>query len=179
MDFGFRCFGADDRVSRLQRTPARYYPKVLRALGAEIGQDVTFRSGLAFDNVDKGLAGLNIGERAYIGPGVFFDLAASITMEPEAVLAPKVVLITHGDVGERMLGKLIKRKEGPIVLKKGCWVGTGALIMPGVTVGECAVVGAGAVVTGDVPDYTVVAGVPARSLRKITDRNEVLDGNSQ
>ncbi|HBF38394.1 MAG TPA: hypothetical protein DDW50_13890, partial [Firmicutes bacterium] len=75
--------------------------------------------------------------------------------------------LTHGDVGDRMLATKIRRKAGPVFLKEGCWIGARAVILPGITIGVQAVVGAGAVVTDDVPDFTVVAGVPAREIRKL------------
>jgi acetyltransferase-like isoleucine patch superfamily enzyme len=50
----------------------------------------------------------------------------------------------------------------PILLKKGCYLGAGVLILPGITIGENAIVGAGAVVTHDIPANTVFAGIPAR-----------------
>ena len=54
------------------------------------------------------------------------------------------------------------------VLRSGCWIGAGAIILGGVEVGECAVVGAGAVVTTSVQPRTVVAGVPARVVKTLT-----------
>ena len=56
---------------------------------------------------------------------------------------------------------------GSVCLLDGCWLGSGAVIMPGVTIGKNAVVAANAVVTSDVPDFTVVAGVPAKIIRKL------------
>ena len=53
------------------------------------------------------------------------------------------------------------------MIKRGAWIGAGAIILPNVTIGERAVVGAGAVVTKDVPPYTVVAGVPAKEIKKL------------
>jgi maltose O-acetyltransferase len=55
----------------------------------------------------------------------------------------------------------------PVTLKRGCYLGAGCIILPGVTVGERAVVGAGAVVTRDVPAGKVVVGAPARAVRDI------------
>lgn len=57
------------------------------------------------------------------------------------------------------------RKEHPVVLGHDVWIGHGALIMPGVTVGTGAVVASGAVVTKDVPDYAIVAGIPAKPIK--------------
>ena len=55
----------------------------------------------------------------------------------------------------------------PIHIERGVWIGAGAIVLPGVTVGENAVIGAGSVVTHDVPANTVVAGNPAKVIRKI------------
>jgi acetyltransferase-like isoleucine patch superfamily enzyme len=165
----YRCWGEAEQVRRLASAPARYYPAILKTMGAGVGREVTFKPGLLFDNLAGGMTHLTIADRAYIGPGVFFDLASSITIGTEAVLSPQVRLLTHGDVGSRWLARWIQRREGPVVLKKGCWIGTGAIILPGVTIGEGAVIGAGAVVTSDVGDYTVMAGVPARVLRKLDE----------
>ncbi|MDE5634180.1 MAG: transferase [Muribaculaceae bacterium] len=55
----------------------------------------------------------------------------------------------------------------PVVIRRNAWIGAGAIILPGVTVGENAIVAAGAVVTKDVADNTVVAGIPAKYIRDI------------
>ena len=54
-----------------------------------------------------------------------------------------------------------------IIIKKGAWIGAGASILPGVTVGKYAIVGAGAIVTKNVPDYSVVVGTPAKVVKKL------------
>jgi acetyltransferase-like isoleucine patch superfamily enzyme len=167
VEIGYKLWGADYRVRQISRAPSRYLGTILKHLGAVVQGTVTLKGGLTLDNIELGLKGLHIEDRAYIGPGVFLDLAASISIETEAVLASQVMLLTHGDVGKRMLSKVMPRKEGPITLKAGCWIGARAVILPDITVGKGAIVGAGAVVTEDIPDYTVVAGVPARQIRKL------------
>ncbi|RYY14386.1 MAG: acyltransferase, partial [Chitinophagaceae bacterium] len=54
-----------------------------------------------------------------------------------------------------------------VVLKKGCWIGANAIILPGVTIGENSVVGAGSIVTKSIPDRVVAVGSPARVVKKI------------
>ncbi|HAI40259.1 MAG TPA: acyltransferase, partial [Maribacter sp.] len=54
------------------------------------------------------------------------------------------------------------------ILKKGCWVGANAILLPGVTIGHNSIVGAGSIVTKDVPDNVVVAGNPAKVLKVIS-----------
>jgi acetyltransferase-like isoleucine patch superfamily enzyme len=164
---GNRICGGHYQVRQITRAPARYFIAILRRLGARVNDSVTIKPGIIFDNIGSGLSGLQIEEKAYIGPGVFLDLATSISIAAEVVLSPQAMLLTHGDVGDRYLAQYIHRSEGPIVLKKGCWIGARAVILPGVTIGTGSVVGAGAIVTTDVPDFTMVVGVPAREMRKI------------
>jgi acetyltransferase-like isoleucine patch superfamily enzyme len=165
---GYKMWGNDYRIRGVQKAPARYLKTILKRLGADIDDSVTLKAGLLLDNLDLDLCQLHIGDKAYIGPGVFMDLAEPITIGPEVVVAPQVMLLTHGDVGDRMLAKIIPRKAGPVFLKEGCWIGARAVILPGITIGKQAVVGAGAVVTADVPDFSMVAGVPAREIRQLT-----------
>lgn len=65
------------------------------------------------------------------------------------------------------LQKRYPTKEASVCIRKGAYIGTGAIILPGVTVGREAVIAAGAVVTKDVPDRTMVAGVPAKRKKRI------------
>lgn len=164
---GVKLWGADFQLRQISRAPSRYLIPCLVNLGATVKDSVTIKTGIMLDNIESAINHLKIAEAAYLGPGVFLDLAAAITIEGEVVLSPQAMLLTHGDVGDRFLAQYLSRSEGPILLKKGCWIGSRAIILPGITVGTGAVVGAGAVVTADVPDFTVVVGVPAREIRKI------------
>ncbi len=117
------------------------------------------------------MRGVRIGRGSKINRTVIIDDSA-----PELVIIGKKVWVTAGvqilchqrDLSTHKKGmavmdnKLIYKN---VVIKDGAHIGIGAIIMPGVTVGEGAVVGAGAVVVNDVADYTVVAGVPAKTIR--------------
>ncbi len=90
--------------------------------------------------------------------------AGGITIEDEAMVAANVQLISNNhDLEERMI---ITCK--PVRICRRAWIGAGSTILPGVTVGENAVVGAGSIVTKDVEADTIVAGNPARVIRKIS-----------
>jgi acetyltransferase-like isoleucine patch superfamily enzyme len=113
----------------------------------------------------------NFGRFIRMGKGVFINHACSfldmggITLEDDVLIGPKANLITENhplDPADRR--SLICK---PILIKRKAWIGAGATILPGVTVGENAVVAAGAVVSKDVPDNTVVGGVPAKVIRQI------------
>ncbi|MCF8332349.1 MAG: acyltransferase, partial [Bacteroidales bacterium] len=81
-------------------------------------------------------------------------------------IAPEV-LIMDGDHHNVENHRSRTGKKKPIIIKKDAWIATRAIIMKGVTVGNGSVVAAGAVVTKDVPDKTVVAGVPAKVIKEI------------
>ncbi|HBF38395.1 MAG TPA: hypothetical protein DDW50_13895, partial [Firmicutes bacterium] len=72
---GYKMWGNDFRIRQLRKAPARYLITALQRLGADIDGGVTFKNGLSLDNIDLGLERLHIGNKAYIGPGVFMDLA--------------------------------------------------------------------------------------------------------
>jgi acetyltransferase-like isoleucine patch superfamily enzyme len=110
---------------------------------------------------------LRIGAGSWIGQAAFLHAAGGITVGSRVGVGPhvKILTSTHDEPGRDrpiMDGAL---RFAPVVLEDGCDVGIGAVILPGVTVGRGAQVGAGAVVTGDVAPFAVVAGNPARVLR--------------
>ena len=112
--------------------------------------------GVCFDMV-------HIGKNVMIMPDCLMMSRGSITIEDGAMIAANVQLISNNhDLYERQI-LLCK----PVRICKNAWVGAGATILPGVTVGENAVVAAAAVVTKDVPANTIVAGNPAKIIKTI------------
>jgi acetyltransferase-like isoleucine patch superfamily enzyme len=83
-------------------------------------------------------------------------------------IGPRVVILTseHEALDSDVPVYFTPLKFAEVVLEDGCDIGTGAIILPGVRIGEGAIIGAGAVVTCDIPPYEVWAGVPARRIRK-------------
>ena len=73
----------------------------------------------------------------------------------------------------KLLAKNMPTVYGSITIKEDVWLGTGAIILPNVTIGEGAVVGAGSVVNKSVLPFTVVSGVPARLIRKLDTRDQI------
>lgn len=113
----------------------------------------------------------NFGKFTTIGKNVFINHACSfldmggITIEDEALIGPRVNLVTENHpLNPADRRALITR---PVTIKRKAWIGAGATILPGVTVGENAVVAAGAVVSKDVPDNMIVAGIPAKVIKSI------------
>jgi len=113
----------------------------------------------------------DFGENITIGKNVFVNHACTfmdrggIIIEDSVLIGPKVNLITTNHPihpSERRA-----TISHPILIKKGAWIGAGAMILPGVTVGENAIVAAGAVVSKDVPDNVIVGGIPAKIIKEI------------
>jgi acetyltransferase-like isoleucine patch superfamily enzyme len=116
------------------------------------------------------MANANVGKRVYIGQEVFiYDDGKThlLTIEDHAAIAPFVIVLIHSDPSPSELSKIYPKTTLPVTIGKGAWVGARASILGGVTVGEYSVVATGAVVTRDVPPYSVVAGVPARVVKRI------------
>ncbi len=114
---------------------------------------------------------INFGKHTTIGKNVFINHACSfldlggITIEDDVLIGPKVNLITENHPIDPSKRKSLLCQ--PIVIKRNAWIGAAATILPGVTVGENAVVAAGSVVNKDVPNNTIVAGVPAKFIKQI------------
>lgn len=141
--------------------PAEVRNLLSQIIGAEIDESVDVFTPL-YINYGKHT---KIGKNVFINfDRVFLDLGG-ITIEDDVLIAPKVSLLSEGhplSPAERQ--SLV---PGHIYIKKGAWIGAGATILPGVTVGENAIVAAGAVVSKDVPDNTVVGGIPAKTIKTI------------
>ncbi|WP_312296814.1 DapH/DapD/GlmU-related protein [Chryseobacterium sp.] len=108
---------------------------------------------------------LNIGKNVFINFDCTFLALGGITIEDDVLIGPKVSLITENHPLEPQHRKGLIGKS--ILIKRNAWIGASATILPGVTIGENAVVAAGAVVSKDVPDNVVVAGIPAKIIKKI------------
>ena len=141
-----------------------------------IGQGSMIRCRIAFDHAR---GEVKIGDRCYLGASHLVCHTA-ITIGDDVIMSWGVTVVDHDshalawnersrDVADWMQG--IKRWDAvtiaPVTIGNKVWIGFGASILKGVTVGECAVVGANSVVTKDVPPHCVVAGNPARIVKRL------------
>jgi acetyltransferase-like isoleucine patch superfamily enzyme len=136
--------------------------------GAKIGRD-TIIGNVTFANLyHYGFSRLKIGNRCFIGDEAMLDVRGGITLEDDVTLSNRTVVVTHINVGyhDHPLQRKYPTREAAVVFRRGSYTGTGAIILPGITVGKMAVVGAGAVVTKSVGENTVIAGVPAKTIRR-------------
>ncbi len=108
-----------------------------------------------------------IGDQTWIGQQCFFHSAGGITVGQRVGVGPGVKILTsvHTEAGRDVPVLFSPVETAPVVIEDDADLGINSVILPGVRVGRGAIVGAGAVVTENVPPYAVVAGVPARVLR--------------
>jgi acetyltransferase-like isoleucine patch superfamily enzyme len=134
------------------------------------------KPSVEFSNVHRPDPELRIGDGTFVGHACAFHVAESVRVGRDCLLAGGVAVYdTDGhplDAGRRRAGEPVPRSGvGPVTIGDGAWIGAGALILKGVTIGDRAVVAARSVVTRDVPADTLVAGNPARPIRALAPVN--------
>ena len=117
--------------------------------------------------------GVKIGKKVHIGPMVTIDdvYPNFVVIEDGVSIAGQNFILTHNKPLEYHK-HLSEAFLGPVIIKKNAWIAIGVIILPGVTIGEGAIVASGSVVTKDVPSNTMVGGVPAKVLKEF----EMKDG---
>jgi len=121
--------------------------------------------------------GIEVGKGVCVGHSVAVDVGNTklLHVEDNVIITNHCILLCH----RRDMSGYRKYDEGvklpyiyaPITLNKGCQIGMGSIVMPGVTIGEGAIVGARSVVTKDVPAWTIAAGSPCKVLKEIAERD--------
>lgn len=128
---------------------------LLRKLGVTIGEDVVINDGFSIASDIGHEHNLSIGDRVAFGPNV------------------TIVLTSHPNNSRlRTMKSLHENFEvfGSVRIDDDAWIGAGAIILPNVVVGRCSVVGAGSIVTKNVPPYSIVAGNPAEIINSIEEK---------
>jgi acetyltransferase-like isoleucine patch superfamily enzyme len=163
-------YGGEGLNIPLMFMPTRCIAPLLRRYGALVGERVRFRSPLVIHNSGtnsrKYYEKLRVGSDCYFGRELFLDLQDVIEIEDNVTVSHRVMILTHTDAGSSPLADTsIQRSQAPVIIRRGAYIGANVTILEGVEIGECTIVGAGAVVTRSVPASAVVAGVPARPIR--------------
>lgn len=136
----------------------------LRLAGMKIPKDVRFYEGIHIRNPK----GITMGQGCSVGTRVMLDGRMGITIGKNVVLGYESIVWTlnhdYNDIH-------FSTKGAPVKIDDFAWICSRSIIMPGVTIGEGAVVASGAVVTKDVPPYSVVAGIPAKVIGERERKN--------
>lgn len=140
-------------------------PELRRLFSELIGREVDENFGLFPPFYTDYGKNIKVGKRVFINSGCCFQDQGGIEIGDDALIGQQVVIATvNHDLDPEKRGNM---SPAPVKIGNRVWIGAHATVLPGVTVGEGAVIAAGAVVTKDVPANTVVAGVPAKVIKKI------------
>lgn len=121
------------------------------------------------------LCGYSIGRGVFIGEDLIISdnlHDKNVIIGDRASIAPRVTIVTSSGPNSSRIQPYVKVVNGSVRIEQDAWIGAGSIILPNITIGRGAVVGAGAVVTKDVPPYTVVVGVPANAIKKLEVEDE-------
>ena len=142
--------------------------QILKNLLAEIGENCYIEPPLH----------ANWGKYTHFGNNVYanFNLTlvddTDIFVGDNVMFGPNVIIATAGHPVIHRYGKKVAQFNIPVRIGKNVWIGAGAIVLPGVTIGDHSVIGAGSVVTKDIPPNVVAVGNPCRVLREINDRDK-------
>lgn len=151
------------RPSQLEEKAA-----MLQKMFAEIGEDCYIETPL---HTNFGGRYVHFGKKIYANFNLTLVDDTHIYVGDFCQIGPNVVLATAGHPIDPALREQGLQFNAPIRVGRNCWLGAGVLVMPGVTIGDNTVVGAGSVVTKDLPSHVVAVGNPCRVLREINDHD--------
>lgn len=109
---------------------------------------------------------VDVGHDVYMAAGCWIQGVGGVTLEDEVMLGPLTVLASNNHTKQGGSYRFGEGAPAPITMERGAWTGAHVVITAGVTVGAGAAIAAGAVVTKDVPEHTVVGGVPAKIIKQ-------------
>ncbi|MDE2588785.1 MAG: acyltransferase [Patescibacteria group bacterium] len=146
----------------------------------ELGKDIFIaeNSFFAISDSNRGqkyTPHVKVGNNVCIGSNFFLACIKSVVIEDNVLISDRVFISDHyhgfEDINTPIINQPLKHR-GSVIIKAGAFIGINVVILPGVTIGKNAVVGASAVVTRSVPDFSVVAGNPAKVIRRYNKKTE-------
>jgi len=156
---------ASRRLAEVYRVDPEKALVMLRDLLGEVGEGVDFRPPFSVEYGHH----LTIGRGSFVNADFLALGGGRITIGEDVLIGPGVRFYTPNHPLDPDLRRAGYERVAPIVIRDNVWIGGSAVILPGVTVGADSIVGAGSVVTKDVPPATVVAGNPARVIKHLRD----------
>ncbi len=157
----------DFNMTRPSELPLR--EKMLKEMFAEIGENCYIEPPF---HANWGGHHVHFGNNVYANFGLTMVDDTHIYVGDCTMFGPNVVVATAGHPINPELRAQAYQFNMPVHIGRNCWIGAGALIMPGVTIGDNTVIGAGSVVTKDIPANVVAVGNPCKVLREISDHDK-------
>ena len=168
MDEQLGCLDRLYDFNRTRPTELKKREEMLREMFAEIGEGCYIEPPL---HANWGGKHVHFGKNVYCNFNLTLVDDTHIFVGDYTMFAPNVVVATAGHPILPELRERAFQYNMPVHIGRNCWIGAGALIMPGVTIGDNTVIGAGSVVTRDIPSNVVAVGNPCRVMREIGDHD--------
>lgn len=168
MDEQLQCLDRLYDFNRTRPTELKKREEMLREMFAEIGEGCYIEPPL---HANWGGKHVHFGKNVYCNFNLTLVDDTHIFVGDYTMFAPNVVVATAGHPILPELRERAFQYNMPVHIGRNCWIGAGALIMPGVTIGDNTVIGAGSVVTRDIPSNVVAVGNPCKVMREIGDRD--------
>ena len=162
-----------DLMDEYNRTPRRLQTEraeMLKKLFAEVGENCYIESPY-FAN--WGGHHVHLGSNIYANAGLKLVDDTHIYIGDCTMLGPNVVIATAGHPIDPELRKRGLQYNLPVHIGRNCWLGAGVIVMPGITIGDNTVIGAGSVVTKDIPSGVVAVGNPCKVLRQVGEHDKI------
>lgn len=143
--------------------------ELLKEMFAEMGEECYIEPPL---HANWGGHHVHFGKNIYANFNLTLVDDTHIYVGDYTMFGPNVTVATAGHPVDPALRKQGYQYNAPVRIGKNCWIGAGVIIVPGITIGDNVVVGAGSVVTKDLPDNVVAVGNPCRVLREVNERDK-------
>jgi maltose O-acetyltransferase len=169
--FAYYCFArhlpaSDSRFGRWARPLRRWTTK---ALFKYAGKNINIEKGVYFGDGSQ----IEIGDNS--GIGVNCQVCGPVIIGNNVMMGPEVIILTINHKYDRLDISMLEQGHQPpepVIIADDVWIGTRAIILPGISIGRGAIIGAAAVVTKNVPEYAIVCGNPAKVVKYRTDHSE-------
>lgn len=136
----------------------------LRLLGSKVGKHITYYPGITLSPGNK----MVIGDHVDLAWGVLITTSGGVEIGDRTLIGYNTQIFSSNHVVPPNMGRIFDsgHEKKKVIISNDVWIGAGCIILPGVTIGEGAVVAAGSVVTKDVAPFTYVGGVPAKCIKE-------------
>lgn len=159
-----------DEYNRIPRTRMAERTAMLQEMFAEIGENCYVESPF---HSNMGCRNVHFGKNIYANYNLTLVDDTHIYVGDSTMFGPNVTIATAGHPIDPSLRSMGLQYNLPIRIGKNCWLGAGVIVMPGVTIGDNVVIGAGSIVTKDIPSNVVAVGNPCRVLREVGEHDRV------
>lgn len=165
----FKCLEMLYDFNRTRPSEMKRRGEMLKEMFADIGENCYIEPPF---NANWGGKNVHFGNNVYANFNLTLVDDTHIYVGDGTMFGPNVTVATAGHPIDPELRKKVYQYNMPVKIGKNCWIGAGAVIVPGVTIGENSVIGAGSVVVKDIPSNVVAVGNPCRVLREIGEHDK-------